>query len=70
MLILRDGTGVTIKRTIESENHVRIGVFQMILWVDGVARSVRYSGKPHNEFTISDCIDLLEELERLEKHSS
>jgi hypothetical protein len=67
MLIIRDNTGVTIKSTIQSENHVRIGIFKTILWVDGVARSVRYSGKPHGEFDLNDCADLLDELDRLEK---
>ena len=66
-IILRDSTGITIKRTIQSENHIRIGVFQTILWVDGVARSVRYNGKPHAEFTINDCTDLLAELDRAER---
>jgi hypothetical protein len=66
-IIMRDTTGITIKRTIQSENHVRIGVFDIVLWVDGVRRNVRKIGKPHNEFTINECSDLLEELDRLER---
>jgi hypothetical protein len=70
MLIIPDRTGITIKRTIQSENFVRIGVFQTALWVDGVRRSVREIGRPHVEFTINDCTDLLEELEHLERMAS
>ena len=66
-IILRDGTGITIKRTIESENHVRIGVFEIALWVNGFRWYVRKIEKPHVEFTINDCTDLLAELDRAER---
>jgi hypothetical protein len=66
-IILRDGTGITIKRTIQSANHVRIGPLQTFLWVDGDRRSVRENTKPHVEFTINDCTDLLAELDRAER---
>ena len=67
MLIIRDTTGVTIKRTIQSMNHVRIGVLQVAFWVNGVRQFVRDIGKPHGEFDINDCADLLEVLEHLER---
>jgi len=67
MLIIRDTMGITIKRSVENENHVRIGVFQIALWVHGERRCVRVIGKPHSEFDINDCSDLLEELENLER---
>lgn len=67
MLILPDTTGITIKRTIQSEDYVRVGIFQSALWVGGVRRSVRILTKPSVEFTINDCSDLLEELECLER---
>jgi len=71
MLIIRDTTGLTIKRTIQSANHVRVGTTQAALWVDGVRRAVRdigaRYGKPGCEFTINDCNDLLEEMEYLER---
>ena len=35
MLIMTDNTGVTIKRRIQDVNHVRIGVTQTAIWVDG-----------------------------------
>lgn len=69
MLIMTDTTGVTIKRTIQSANHVRIGVLQTALWVGGVRRSIRETGKPHVEFDINDCNNLLNELEYLERVS-
>ncbi len=70
MVILRDNTGVVVKQTIQSENHVRVGIFQTILWVGGIARSVRYNQMPHNELTINDCANLLKELEYLERVTS
>ena len=65
MLIIRDTTGVTIKRTSGDMDHVRIGVFQTTLWQGGIARRIRYSGKPHGEFDMNDCAKLLTELESL-----
>ena len=65
MLILRDNTGVTIKRTIGDADHVRIGIFHTTLWRGGANRKIRYNGKPHGEFDINDCMDLLTELEQL-----
>jgi hypothetical protein len=65
MLIIRDTTGVTIKRAITDADHVRIGVLQTILWRGGAARGVRATGKPHGEFDLNDCEDLLAELESL-----
>ena len=65
MLIIRDTTGVTIKRTMTNEDHVRIGVLRTILWRGGIARGIRVIGKPHDEFDINDCAELLAELERL-----
>lgn len=65
MLTIRDTTGVTIKRNIADADHVRIGVLRITLWRGGVARGVRNIGKPHGEFDINDCEDLLAELESL-----
>jgi hypothetical protein len=65
MLIIRDTTGVTIKRSIQTADHVRIGVLRITLWRGGVARGVRDIGKPHGDFDINDCADLLTELENL-----
>jgi hypothetical protein len=67
MLIIQDTTGITIKRTIQSGNHARIGIFETALWVDGVRRSVRRIRKPHVEFTLKDCSNLLDELEDLDR---
>ena len=69
MMIFQDTTGVTIKQTIQSENHVRISTFETCMWIDGVRRSVRnmpFGRKPYVEYTINDCADLLAELHRLE----
>ena len=65
MLIIRNATGVTIKRSIQTGDLVRIGVLQITLWRDGVARRVKSIGKPHGEFSIDDCAKLLAELESL-----
>jgi hypothetical protein len=65
MLIIRDTTGVTIKRAITDADHVRIGVLRIILWRGWAAPRVRAIGKPHGEFSIDDCGDLLAELESL-----
>ena len=62
MLILVDNMGVTIKTRVDDENHVRIGVFQTSVWIDGVRRNIRDNRKPHCELTISDCDDLYKEL--------
>lgn len=35
MIILVDTTGITAKHTINDEDHVRVGVTQISLWVDG-----------------------------------
>ena len=67
MVILTDSSGVTIKRRIQDANHVRVGILQTALWVDGVRRAVRPTGIPHVEFTINDCTDLLAELDRAER---
>ena len=67
MLILTDSSGVTVKRTIQSENHVRIGILQTALWVDGVRRAIRPIGKPGCEYSLNDCSDLLAELDSLER---
>ncbi len=66
MLIIRDDTGVMIKRRIQDTNHVWIGVTQTTIWIDGVKRFVRDNTKPYGEFNINDCADLLEELENAE----
>jgi len=62
MLILVDTTGTTIKTRVDDENHVRIGIFQTAVWIDGVRRNIRDNRKPHCELTISDCADLYREL--------
>jgi len=65
MIVIQDTTGITIKKTIDDANHVRIGVTQTVLWVDGVRRNVRDNHKPHCEFTVNELNDLLCELRRL-----
>jgi len=62
MLIMTDRTGVTIKESAQSEAYVRIGVFTTALWIEGIRRSVRDNRKPHAEYSINDCADLLSEL--------
>jgi len=70
MLILTDGTGVTIKQTVQSEDHVRVGVTQTAMWVHGVRRAVRNNAKPHCELSLNDCQDLLDELSAYPGYSS
>jgi hypothetical protein len=65
MIVMRDTTGITVKRVIQDENHVRIGVTVTTMWVDGKARTIRTIGKPHDEHTLNELSDLLLELERL-----
>jgi len=65
MLIIRDATGVTIKRSVQTKDFVRIGALQTTLWRGGIARRVKSIGKPHGEFSIDDCAKLLAELESL-----
>ena len=67
MLIIRDTTGLTIKRRIQDANHVRVGILQTALWVNGVRRKVRPIGKPGCEYTLNDCSDLLAELDCIER---
>ena len=69
MIILRDTTGVTVKRRIQDLNHVRFGVTQRAFWSDGVRRCVSDMPKPHGELTIDDCIDALVAMERLARLS-
>ena len=66
MLIIRDGTGVTIKSGLHSTNHVRIGVLRTAIYVDGDQRVIRKNTKPHGQYTNDDCADLLAELKRTE----
>lgn len=70
MIVLRDTTGFTIKRTIDSLSHIRVGVLQIRFFSKDSDRTVRARkiGKPHNEFTLNEIQDLLEELEKIEKH--
>lgn len=65
MVIMRDTTGITVKRTINDTDHVRIGIFQISLWKNGVRRSIRDLTRPHSEVTMNECQDLLSELERM-----
>lgn len=67
MLIIQDTTGITIKRRIQDSNHVRIGVTQTAMWLMGARRFVRENGKPHCEFTLNECEDLLKEMEYQER---
>ena len=67
MLIMTDNMGVTVKSTVQSENYVRIGVLLTSLWIGGVRRFDRRVTKPHCEYDLNDCADLLDELEHVEK---
>lgn len=71
MICITDSTGITLKHRIDDENHVRIGILQIALWVDGTRRSIRNIGerygKPGCEFTLNELSDLLAELRELEK---
>lgn len=64
MLIIRDTTGVTVKRRIQDCDHVRFGVTEACEWVNGIRRNVRPMPKPHGEITIDECKDALEQMER------
>ncbi len=66
MVIFRDTTSLIIKRTLGDENHVRIGMFDIALWANGIRRTLRFVEKPPDEYVISDCSDLLDELENFE----
>lgn len=63
MIIIPDTTGITIKRRIGDADHVRVGILQTALWIDGVRRFIRNNKKPSVELTINECRDLMEELE-------
>ena len=65
MVIIQDTTGITIKRDTYLTDHVRIGIFKITLWKNGVRRSIRDLTRPHCEVTINECQDLLSELERM-----
>ena len=67
MIILIDTTGITVKGAIGDEDHVRIGVTQTALHVDGVRRAIRDNTKPHVELTINDLVDLHEEVQRMKR---
>ena len=71
MICITDSTGITLKHTIDDSDHVRIGILQISLWVDGIRRSVRnigeQYGKPGCEFTLNELSDLLSELRELQK---
>lgn len=62
MIILKDTTGIIVKRRIQDVNHVRIGVCTTALWFDDCRRSIRNNHKPHCEFTINELQDLLNEI--------
>jgi len=65
MLVMRDTTGVTVKRVVQDMNHVRLGVTLVTLWVDGKKRRQKKLSKPSVEYTINEVSDLLLELESL-----
>lgn len=70
MIVITDSTGVTIKKRINDSDHVRIGITQIALWVDGTRRAVRdigeRYGKPRCELTLNELSDLLAKLEELQ----
>jgi len=65
MLIIRYKNGIIIKRCIEDENHVRIGVLTSSFWINGTSRNIAQLYKPHNEYTVGELQSLLEQLERI-----
>ena len=71
MIVLTDSTGVTVKSTVNNADHVRIGITQISLWVNGTRRSVRNIGerygKPGCEFTLNELSDLLSELRHVQQ---
>ncbi len=68
MLVIRDliGPYFTIKSTVNDENHVRIGLTVITLWVDGKIRRKKELSKPPVELTLNELSDLLIELKSLE----
>jgi len=70
VICITDSTGITLKNRIDDENHIRIGITQIALWVDGTRRGIsdigaRF-GKPWCEFTINELSDLLSDLDEIE----
>ena len=65
MIILRDTTGITVKRAIQYQNHVRLDVLESCYWIDGVRRNVRKLHKPHGEFTVDELNDMLHDMETI-----
>ena len=67
MLIYRDTTGITVKRTIDTADHVRVGILgEVRLWKRETSRHlVTYPKKPHDSYTVGELGDLLAQLERL-----
>ena len=70
MVIIVDTTGITVKRTIDDANHIRIGVTNITFWIDGKARSIKEIVTPYNEFSINDFNDLLKTLRYYELHNA
>ncbi len=64
MIIERLGSTVVIKRNLDSAYYVMIGITMIGFYDDqGEAMETRSIDRPHNDYTIGDCIALLEHLE-------
>lgn len=64
MVIIRDKTGITVKRRIDDIHHVRIGLFEVRYWnKDGRCVRTKDIGKPHDEHTVGELADMLFEVE-------
>lgn len=68
MILLHDTRSpcFTIKSTIGSENHVRVGLLSVNMWIAGEQYPAKKLNKPNCEYTINECMDLLVEMERRE----
>jgi hypothetical protein len=70
MIILPGKTSITVKDTVDSVNHVEIGVLRITFWVNGEARGITKIRRPHGEFTINDFKDLMQTLQDYENAST
>ena len=69
MIILPDTTGLTIKSTIQDENHVRLDNNNVRFWVCGSCQEVEGLDKPWTEQSINDCHDYLTRLRAWESRT-
>jgi hypothetical protein len=67
MLIHYDTTGLTVKRSLDTAEHVRLGVTEINIFKNDRRYRIGPMMKPHDQYTVGELGDLLARMERIPK---